>query len=535
VRFLPVNLDALLVELADLDETLALFDSLQDAPIGGVEEIVPAARTLLVQFRPSAITGEALVNQIASRTLSTGSRQAGKVVEIPVHYNGEDLADVAAHLGISVEEVIRRHTASEYSAAFCGFAPGFAYLSGGADFQVPRRSTPRTRVPAGAVALAGGFSAVYPQASPGGWQILGVTPLRMWDLSREEPALLKPGYRVRFKDAGPLPEGGLASRPDSDDVPAPETEHYLDIQATGLQTLLQDLGRPGQTGQGVSASGALDRGALRAANRVVGNDPSSACLEVLLGGLSFVANGPIVIAVTGALAPIEITTTNNRRLRPRHYQPIELEDGDRVTLGAPPAGLRSYLAIRGGFAVEPVLGSLSTDTLAQVGPKPLAVGDRLGVHAGIGGRAVALDESPAFDMPRTDEVVTLDVVMGPRSDWFTPEALALLAQQTWSVTPQSNRVGIRLSGETPLEREITGELPSEGTAVGAIQVPPSGQPVLFLADHPLTGGYPVIGAVASHHLDLAGQIPVNARIRFNPLGSFEELRPTPPDEATHTP
>ncbi|GGK02008.1 urea amidolyase family protein [Pseudomonas matsuisoli] len=535
MRFLPVNLDALLVELADLDETLALFDSLQNAPIAGVEEIVPAARTLLVQYRPSAVTAEALVDQIASRSLNGDGRQAGKVVEIPVHYNGEDLADVAAHLGISVDEVIRRHTGSEYSAAFCGFAPGFAYLSGGAGFEVPRRSTPRTRVPAGAVALAGGFSAVYPQASPGGWQILGVTPLRMWDLTRAEPALLKPGYRVRFKDAGPLPEGGLPPHAEAPDAPAPDTLHALGIRATGLQTLLQDLGRPGQAGQGVSTSGALDRGAVRAANRVVGNDPASACLEVLMGGLSFVADGPVVIAVTGALAPIEVTSSSGRRLKPCHYQPIQLEDGDQVTLGTPPAGLRSYVAVRGGFAVAPVLGSLSTDTLAQVGPKPLAIGDRLGVHTKIAGHAVALDETPAFDMPRADDVVTLDVVMGPRSDWFTPEALACLAEQTWRVTPQSNRVGIRLAGDTPLAREISGELPSEGTAVGAIQVPPSGQPVLFLADHPLTGGYPVIGAVASHHLDLAGQIPVNARIRFNPLGTFEELRPTPPDEATHTP
>ena len=111
--------------------------------------------------------------------------------------------------------------------------------------------------------------------------------------------------------------------------------------------------------------------------------------------------------------------------------------------------------------------------------------------------------------------------MGPRTDWFTSEAVALLASQLWSVTPQSNRVGLRLAGEQPLTRSNPAELPSEGTALGAIQVPPSGQPVLFLADHPLTGGYPVIGAVATHHLDRAGQIPIGARVRFNPLQPFE--------------
>ncbi|MCI1739784.1 MAG: hypothetical protein LKM38_24195 [Pseudomonas veronii] len=122
--------------------------------------------------------------------------------------------------------------------------------------------------------------------------------------------------------------------------------------------------------------------------------------------------------------------------------------------------------------------------------------------------------------------------MGPRTDWFTLQAIALLASQLWTVTPQSNRVGLRLAGETPLMRAQIAELPSEGTVLGAIQVPPSGQPVLFLADHPLTGGYPVIGAVAPYHLDRAGQIPIGAQVRFNPIRAFtaalsSDLRETP--------
>src|SRR3990167_7572231 len=152
-------------------------------PIGGVEEIIPAARTLLIQFRPSAIARQALVDRIAGQDLSQRRATEQRRVDIPVHYNGEDLDEVATLLGISRAEVIRRHTAHDYSVAFCGFAPGFAYLTGGAGFQVPRRQTPRTRIPAGAVALAGGFSGGYPQASPGGWQIIGVTPLQMWDLN----------------------------------------------------------------------------------------------------------------------------------------------------------------------------------------------------------------------------------------------------------------------------------------------------------------------------------------------------------------
>ncbi|MCF5277544.1 carboxyltransferase domain-containing protein, partial [Pseudomonas syringae] len=360
MRFYPANLDALLVELSNLDETLALFESLQQMPIAGVEEIVPAARTLLVHFRPSAIGFDALATQIASRDIRGKAREAGKLIEIPVHYNGEDLADVARELDISVEEVIRRHTGSDYNVAFCGFAPGFAYLSGGAGFVVPRRSTPRTRIPAGAVALAGGFSGIYPQASPGGWQIIGVTTSTMWDLGRDEPALLQPGYRVRFQDAGPLPETRVQVaapvRPQATTV----SEDYLQIETPGLQTLFQDLGRPGRAGQGVSASGALDRGALRAANRAVGNDPATACLEILMGGLTFTCQGQTVVAITGAQVSVEVLTAEGQKLRPLLYAPFSLQNGDQVSIGSPTAGLRNYLAVRGGFIHEPVLGSLST-------------------------------------------------------------------------------------------------------------------------------------------------------------------------------
>ena len=524
MRFLPVNLDVLLVELKDLDETLALFDALTAEPIAGVEEIVPAARTLMIQFRPSTIERQTLVNRIAGQDLSQRREVEHRRVEIPVHYNGEDLDEVATLLNINRAEVIQRHTAHDYSVAFCGFAPGFAYLTGGAGFQVPRRQTPRTRIPAGAVALAGDFSGVYPKASPGGWQIIGVTPLQMWDLNRAEPALLRPGYKVRFTDAGPLPASGLPapSEPARGDVPSGTS---LEITSPGLHSVLQDMGRPGQTGQGVSRSGALDLGALRSANRAVGNPSDMACVESVLGGLGFICHGRAVIAITGALTPVTITNASGLQWQANNYQPIELEAGDRVSLGSPKAGLRSYLAIRGGFDVTPVLGSLSTDTLAQLGPAALATGDRLGFTAPVTGTSVSLNEAPAFELPTTANIVTLDVVMGPRTDWFTEDAIKRLSSQLWRVTSQSNRVGIRLAGDTPLERSNHQELPSEGTSVGAIQVPASGQPVLFLADHPLTGGYPVIGSVASYHLDLAGQIPVNAQIRFNPLDGFRDLLP----------
>ncbi|WP_454674042.1 5-oxoprolinase subunit B/C family protein [Achromobacter pestifer] len=526
MRFLPVNTDALLVELDDLEQTLALFDALQTRPIAGVTELVPAARTVLVVFRPDVVTRDALIADIGGRDTSGLVARDGKLIEIPVHYNGEDLDEVAKLLGITPQEVVRRHVGGTYSVAFTGFAPGFAYLSGGdPSLDVPRRKTPRTRIPAGAVALAGTFSGVYPQASPGGWQILGVTPTAMWDLSRETPALLQPGYRVRFIDAGPAPAAATASMAGGGaDHPvarhADHAEASLEVVASGLQAVFQDLGRPGQARQGVAASGAMDQGALRAANRLVGNAPGEACIEIVYGGFQVRARGACVAAVTGARGELTLRDAAGAHWTVPGHQAIALNDGDTLTLGQPEAGIRYYLAVRGGFDVEPVLGSRSTDTLARVGPNPLAAGDHIGIVPAGQGAIVGSPELPAADLTAQDAEVTLDVVLGPRTDWCDAQAVALLSSQAWTVTPQSNRVGIRLNGERPLQRANHAELPSEGTRKGSIQVPASGQPVLFLADHPLTGGYPVIGSVAPWHLDRAAQIPIGARVRFNPVSDF---------------
>ena len=537
LRFLPVTHNALLVELADLDQTLALLASLQRHPPHGVEELVPAARTILVEYRASATRAETLVQDIAARSLTQGAERSDTLIEIPVHYNGEDLAEVAQILGITPEEVVRRHTGSEFTVAFTGFAPGFAYLSGGDPvLNVPRRSTPRTRLPAGSVGLAGTFSGVYPQASPGGWQIIGTTPVAMWDITRTQPALLQPGYRVRFVDIATKNIAASAYSESAggqkDPKPAGRTQHHLaaghtalQVRATGLLTVFQDLGRHGQARQGVSASGAMDQAALKAANRLVGNASNAAALETVGGGLQLRSVGENVVAVTGADAALTLTTADGLRWPVPRYAPVALADGDTLAVGQPTAGARCYVAVRGGFAEAPVMGSCATDTLAHVGPAPVAVGDWLAVQPAPATSVVAAPELPPADLPTLEQEVVLDVVMGPRTDWFTPEAIARFAAQRWQVTPQSNRVGLRLAGEVPLDRAITGELPSEGTALGALQVPPSGQPVLFLADHPLTGGYPVIGCVAPYHLDRAGQIPVGAWLRFNPIQPFAELAP----------
>ena len=525
LRILPVRADCVLVELADLAETLALLEALQASPVAGVREIIPAARTLLIAFDPAEITREAVIDAVAAQRGGDLRAASGPLVEIPVRYDGEDLAEVAGLVGLTIEEVVRRHCAGEYVVAFTGFAPGFAYLAGGDPvLAVPRRKSPRTRVPAGSVGLAGEFSGVYPKASPGGWQLIGSTPLAMFDIHRTPASLLQPGNRVRFRDmAKEKPYEVVAPK-----VPAVTragtpadvgSAAAIEVLAAGLPVLFQDLGRAGQASQGISASGAADRGNLRAANRLVGNPAGAAALEITLGGLRFKMRGAGVMAVTGAPVSVSIRSAAGETIVASCGRAFALDDGDEITLGVPASGLRSYLALRGGFAVAPVLGSAATDTLAQIGPPAVKAGDVIAVLPPAPGSVVSIEEPLAGDLPRAGETVTLDVVMGPRTDWFTERAVERFLSQEWTVTAQSSRVGIRLYGAA-LERESHAELPSEATVRGAIQVPASGQPVLFLADHPLTGGYPVIANVAGAHLDLAGQVPVGARIRFNAVSRF---------------
>ncbi|MGC4937465.1 5-oxoprolinase subunit B family protein [Kribbella sp. DT2] len=199
MRVLPCGSSALLVELEDLDQVLGYYAALRADPPAGVVDIVPAGRTVMVTIDNADLS--TLERALLSTTPLEDRRIGGDLVEIPVVYDGEDLGDVAELLSCSVEEVVRRHTADEWTVAFCGFAPGFGYLTGKSAWDIPRRSSPRTKVPAGSVGLAGEFSGVYPRESPGGWQLLGRTDVAVFDLNRDPAALLSPGRRIRFVDA----------------------------------------------------------------------------------------------------------------------------------------------------------------------------------------------------------------------------------------------------------------------------------------------------------------------------------------------
>lgn len=257
---------------------------------------------------------------------------------------------------------------------------------------------------------------------------------------------------------------------------------HLEVVATGPQVTVQDAGRAGLAHLGVPRSGALDRPAHDLAQRLVGNGPAAAGLEVLLGGLRVRSSSDRWVAVTGA--PCELRVDGRAQA---HGRAVWLPSGATLSLGTPARGARSYLAVAGGVACPPVLGSRSTDTLSGLGPAPLRPGDRVPLGRP-GGAPAAVDAAP----PSADAPVP--VHPGPRADWCAGDPVSLLVAGGWRVAPESDRVGLRLVGRS-LSRSRTEELPSEGLVAGAVQLPPSGRPVVFLADHPTTGGYPVVAVL----------------------------------------
>ncbi len=271
----------------------------------------------------------------------------------------------------------------------------------------------------------------------------------------------------------------------------------IEVITPGPLATVQDRGRSGYAHLGVGRSGAFDRGAAALGNRLVGNHPSAAVIEALAGGLVITVHGAATVALTGARCTGDLDWG----------LATSVPDGATIALGPAVEGLRAYLAIRGGFDVAPTLGSRSTDFLGRLGPEPLRAGDRLPV-----GELINADVDGAQAVPAVAPAA-LRVVLGPRSDWFTPSAVATFLETVWSVRTESDRIGVRLDGPV-LDRITTGELPSEATLPGALQVPPDGRPILLGPDAPVTGGYPVIAVVRDADLDRAAQLRPGDPIAF---------------------
>ena len=521
VRLLPLGDSGLVAECGGdeiAEAANAAVRALRQAtaahPPRGVLEAVPTYRSLLVVYDPLVTTAPEIRRAIGEAVARADPRRLppGRPIEIPVAYggaHGPDLGTVAAEVGLTEAEVVALHHGCEYRVYMLGFTPGFPYMGTlPSAIRVPRLASPRTRVPARSVAIAGLQTGIYPVESPGGWRLIGRTPVRIYDPSRPDPFLVDAGDRVRFV---PISDGEYERRdpgePASIGPPVPQRP-ALAVEQGGLLTTIQDMGRPGFRRFGLPQGGAMDPLTLQMTNMLLGNPLDAAALEFTSPGPRLVAARPVDIALGGADhaptvngVPAEMWTT------------IGLRAGDVLAFGAPRAGRWGYLALPGGVDVPVVMGSRATYLRARLGGhggRRLETGDRVGCRRRAASARLRLP-SPLW--PAIGEMCELRIVFGPQQDYFTDDAVAMLTAGEYRVSSEIDRAGYRLDGPR-LPHRAQAELLSDGLLPGAIQVPSGGQPIVIMPDGPTTGGYPKIGAVLRPDLRRLAQARSDQPIRF---------------------
>lgn len=532
---------ALVLELEDVidpavnDAAVAIARDVEAQSLAGVRDVVPTYRTVAVFFDPLAADVSAIREALERSRVEPPRVAPGRLFVIPVRYGGAegpDLSLVADFAGLEPEEVIERHAGIEYRVFMLGFLPGFAYL-GLVDERIaaPRHATPRMRVPPGAVGIAGRQTGIYSVESPGGWQIVGRTAVRAFDVHRDRPSLFLPGDRVRFEPEPRWPASGMPPIPDGV-VAAPSTSpagtRFVSVVRPGLLTTIQDEGRWGFQSVGVPVSGALDLDAHRLANALVGNPAHAASLEATLAGPELAVDGPVSLVVTGADLGAVL---DGRRLDPG----VVRSCGEHAVLrfDGRRRGTRAYVAFSGGIATPPVLGSRSTHVRAGLGGldgRALKTDDRLPLGDAVWDGAGASRATPAaptsaapLDPLASQGGVRLRVLNGPHAEYFPSGSVERLCAMRFTVSPQSDRMGYRLAGRDVIPRLTGRELISEVTVPGALQVPPSGQPILLMADRQTTGGYPQIAIVISADLPRAAQLMPGDWVEFETCSRDEAI------------
>lgn len=448
---------------------LALAEALLQDPPPGLLDAVPAYGTLYLEYDPRRLSQGRLLrllNLLKARPPEGVGE--GRVVEIPVRYDGEDLLEAAGRAGLSVEAVKALHQKPLYRVYALGFTPGFPFMAPvEPPLRLPRRPHPRPRVPAHSVAVAGPQTGIYPLPSPGGWNLLGTSLVAVYDPHRPEPFLLRPGDRVRFLEAEGTPPSEpapLELLPEAPRLPA------LRVEEAGLLDLVVDGGRFLAGHLGLARSGPLDPYSARVANGLVGNPPEAPLLEVSFRGPVLTALRPLVAALAGyglvGFLEGEEVPPGRSFLWPR---------GKALRLLPKGRGARVYLAVAGGLEARPFFGSASPDLRGRIG-RPLKAGDVLGL--GAEGRA---RPGRTFALRPLPERFRLRLLPGPQ---FTKEAFWALRSGVFRVA-RADRIGLELWGlEVP-----GGEGLSEPTPLGGVQVPPSGRPLVLLPDKGSLGGY----------------------------------------------
>jgi KipI family sensor histidine kinase inhibitor len=525
VELTPVSESAVLVEFPGRSDddanraAVALAERLSTRRLPGLFDAIPGARTLFVSFDPRARSSGAIDRTLRRLAARGGpAPQLSRRFRIPVAYGGEsgpDLATVARELGMEPEELARRHAGAEYRVAFLGFSPGFPYLTGlPPELAVARLPNPRPRLAAGSVAIAGGYSAIYPAETPGGWRLIGRTAVSLFDARATPPALLAPGDRVSFEAIGEEELRRRFARRSAPEKrePALEGEPLFEVLAPGVFTSIQGAPRFGLGSLGVPAGGAMDPGALAAGNALVGNPSGAAALEMTLSGPELLFRSDAVVALAGA----DLDAEWNGEAAP-HGEAIPVREGDRFAFGRARAGVRAYLCVAGGLRqpspAQTTRRLARGDVVLRAGPgEPNAAAPPIRPARASGGDALALRALPGPQAAVLDE--------GSPDRFFGA---------TYRVSGESDRRGIRLEGPA-LALRRSPDIPPEGTAQGAIQVPGNGLPIVLGPDRPVTGGYAKFATVIARDWPILAQAPPGAAVRFVPVTlaeAMEELRRAP--------
>ncbi|QAY66646.1 5-oxoprolinase subunit PxpB [Paenibacillus protaetiae] len=546
-------------------------------------DIIPAYETITAVYCPAMLpelargAAEASSRQSAFRYVSekllaclaasdTAEYQAAenRTVHIPVCYGGEygpDLAVAAEQAGLTEQQYAAAHAQAEFTAAMIGFMPGFPYLAGlPAELDLPRKQEPRMAVPAGSVAVAAGQSCIYPLQSPGGWQLIGRTPLQLFDANREEPAFIRIGDHVKFVPVSRQEYGLLLQQEEREALQrrtaglaasAADSDQHdgrigLEVIRPGLSAAIQDQGRAGFRHIGVTGGGAMDSYAMRIANSLVGNSRGAAVLEMELVGPELAVRQDLLVAICGA----DMEPQADGEELPM-WRPVLLKRGVTLRFGSAVSGCRAYLAAAGGFGVPAVMGSRSTDTRAGFGGlagRRLAAGDVLPCGAAGGGVALSSRATAmvaALEQRRAASATPAGRPHGwAAAPWYAPpgayaggsgedgielrampaegrlsEAAALFRER-YIAAPASDRMGVRLAG-LPIADAPGAEPLSRGVIPGAVQLPPGGRPIVLAADCQTTGGYPVIAHIASADMPLLAQVKPGDTVRLKEISAEE--------------
>lgn len=528
-RIYSLSETAISIEFGEsIDDTIhqrvmELNGSIQQNPFPGFIESVPAYTTLTIYYQPELIDSTIsspfvhVKNYVESLIidLKAGARNAEKIISIPVCYDDEfgyDLGFIASNSKLNKQQVIDIHQREMYKVYMMGFLPGFAYMGSVDDaIAAPRQQSPRAQVEEGSVGIAGKQTGIYPLTSPSGWQVVGRTPLCLFDLQKTDPFLFKTGDMVKFFPIGKDEFHKIKSEQIRIEKIKDENIADVIVMKPGIYSTIQDGGRWKYQSYGVPVSGAMDRSGYQIANALAGNNKNAACIECTMGGLQLQFKKNAVVAITGAGSAF----VNGQNIR--SWQPLSVSKNDVLEIRYNNDGLRTYVAVKGGFDSTQIMNSRSVYPKAGIG-EPLKKEQRLQFGNMLSEHPKRITES--LSLPSYYSNALIRIIAGPENKWMNPESIQQISSQTFTLSNQCDRMGYQLKGE-PLSLIEPKELISTAVTMGTVQLTPSGQLIVLMSDCQTTGGYPRVAQVAAVDLSTLAQLKPGDTVRFSNI-SFQQ-------------